>query len=1238
MIAADGAKSMTMTLDGPSRQGAAFAVLMSFAQLTKKVDSRVDASDAFGVSVTAPSGVKLGSANTGTTASATTGVIAIASAPTDEFTLQESSTGSTASRYTPNWACTRNSDPDPTLPSGPAGTSAKVLLGVGDFVDCTITNSARATGLILQKHAGTPTDVNKNGIVDAGDTIPFTFTLTNSGDLPLDRFQVTDQLIGAVTCPAGPLLSGASITCTATNPYVITAADATAGKVINNSSASGRPVGSTEAVVNSGTSSTETPVMTAAPSLTMVKTATPTSVQVAGSVVNYRFTVTNTGNVPVDGIAIDETTFTGSGAVPAAVCPNIVIAPGSSIDCVATYTVTQADVNGGGVHNVAIATGNASGTPVASPSSQADVFISAAPGIEVVKSSSLVDGMLVAGQNIQYSFVVTNTGTVTLSGVAVDETAFTGAGTPGSITCPSGSDALAPGASEVCTMDYVATQADVDSGVLLNTATASGTPPQGARITSPPSTTQSPSVRNPSLSMKKTVTPATTTIAGATVTYDFTITNTGNVSVRNVDVAEGAFSGTGAAPTVACPAAPNTLLPGEHVDCTADYTVTQADIDAGQVSNTATASGLDADGATVDSPPSTAVLQADPLAALALLKTASPLTADHAGETITYSFLVTNVGTVSVSGVGIAEGSFSGTGAPVAVTCAGPATLAPGDQTSCSGAYTLTQADVDAGGIDNTAAATGTSTGGQPVVSPNSTVRVPVAADSSMTIVKSALPGTPTVGDTVSYQFLVTNTGNTTLSGLVVTEDSFSGTGTAPVIDCPASSLAVGESLTCTADYVVTQQDADRGHVDNQASASGQPPAGAPRVDAPPSANVVDIPAVPSMTLVKQVDHEVVTAQGQSVTYTYTVTNTGNVTMHGVSVTEGAFSGTGTAPAPTCPDGASIAPGESVDCTATYTVTAADADTGWVTNSATGSALPPAGGAPVESEPSTVTLTVPAEPGISLTKSASPATVSAIGDVITYTFVVKNTGNVTLTDLTVDEGDFSGTGTAPSIQCPDLSSLAAGDSVTCTAEYTATAADVDAGELTNTASASGTPPAGGDPVTSEASAADVAIPAAPGLELTKSAKPGTIGTVGEVVTYSFVIVNTGNVTVKNLAVDEGAFSGTGTISAIDCPVTELATGEKTTCTAEYTVTAADAATGKLTNTAEATGRSPKGDDVRSSASTAAVELDVPGETKPDTGLAATGSNIAATLIVLVGGMLVLGGVLLLLQRRRRTRG
>ena len=86
---------------------------------------------------------------------------------------------------------------------------------------------------------------------------------------------------------------------------------------------------------------------------------------------------------------------------------------------------------------------------------------------------------------------------------------------------------------------------------------------------------------------------------------------------------------------------------------------------------------------------------------------------------------------------------------------------------------------------------------------------------------------------------------------------------------------------------------------------------------------------------------------------------------------------------------------------------------------------------------------------------------------ITYSFLVTNTGNVTVTSIEVAETDFTGSGPFPPVSCPaGAISLAPTEQVTCTAKYTVTQADGDAGGITNTATASGAPAQGGDKITS----------------------------------------------------------------------------------------------------------------------------------------------------------------------------
>lgn len=134
-------------------------------------------------------------------------------------------------------------------------------------------------------------------------------------------------------------------------------------------------------------------------------------------------------------------------------------------------------------------------------------------------------------------------------------------------------------------------------------------------------------------------------------------------------------------------------------------------------------------------------------------------------------------------------------------------------------------------------------------------------------------------------------------------------------------------------------------------------------------------------------------ADGQTIKYVYTVKNTGNVNLAGnITVNDnitGAFNITSS----------SLNAGDSIQGTATYPTTHVDFIAGSVTNLANATAL--FNNQPVRS-PDT-TLTVPAMqqglPALTIVKSASPTTYSTVGQTITYTYTITNSGNVDIKGL-----------------------------------------------------------------------------------------------------------------------------------------------------------------------------------------------------------------------------------------------
>ncbi|MFR9724129.1 lectin-like domain-containing protein [Streptomyces sp. MS19] len=288
------------------------------------------------------------------------------------------------------------------------------------------------------------------------------------------------------------------------------------------------------------------------------------------------------------------------------------------------------------------------------------------------------------------------------------------------------------------------------------------------------------------------------------------------------------------------------------------------------------------------------------------------------GTRVPYEYVVTNAGGTVLTGVTVTDDHVTDVACP-------ETTLAPGQSVTCTGSYVVTAADGTAGSVTNTAVADGTS-GGATITSPPDSVTVGVAPAPSASIAldKSAPPGPYAVGDTVMYDYLVTNTGGTAIEGLVVEDDLLAS------VDCPVTALAPGESTTCTGAYVVTEADAGAGFVTNIATASGDS-GGVPVVSPPDEVTVPVEPEDGGLSLVKTAKHEGPYKFGDKVHYRYTVTNETGRTLDGLTVDDDLVADVA------CPD-TTLEPGESVTCTGTYRIEKAPGVCGWLTNTAVATA------------------------------------------------------------------------------------------------------------------------------------------------------------------------------------------------------------------------------------------------------------------------------------------------------------
>ncbi|MGL5852626.1 MAG: DUF7507 domain-containing protein, partial [Phycicoccus sp.] len=368
-----------------------------------------------------------------------------------------------------------------------------------------------------------------------------------------------------------------------------------------------------------------------------------------------------------------------------------------------------------------------------------DTVIGSTAALTLTKTATVVDdgdGVTGVGDVVRWTFEVTNAGTATVTDVAVDDPSA------GAVTCAA--TTLAPGAATTCAADaeYAITQADVDAGRVVNVATASGSS-RGLPVTSFTATTTTEIPRRPALTLAKSASVTDTngndrTDAGDEIVWTFVVENTGNVTLRDVSIDDPRVADVDCtADRQSVSGAIPTLDVASSWTCTATspYVITPADVDAGSVTNTASADGRAPDGATVASSPVTAEVAVDQTRRLALAKRAVTRDANGDGritdgDIVTWAFTVANEGTVTVRDVEVAD--------PMAgpVSCA-DTTLSPGESTVCrtDRERPITAAEAAAGEIRNVATASAGDSGGTVVSS--------AEAEAEVVVSTSAPPSTP---------------------------------------------------------------------------------------------------------------------------------------------------------------------------------------------------------------------------------------------------------------------------------------------------------------------------------------------------------------------------------------------------------------------------------------------------------------------------------------------------------------
>ncbi|MDE7325807.1 MAG: DUF11 domain-containing protein, partial [Lachnospiraceae bacterium] len=516
---------------------------------------------------------------------------------------------------------------------------------------------------------------------------------------------------------------------------------------------------------------------------------------------------------------------------------------------------------------------------------------------------------------------------------------------------------------------------------------------------------------------------------------------------------------------------------------------------------------------------------------------------------------------------------------------------------------------------------------------------------SKQIVSKGNAEGKYEVGQTIQYQIDVANTGNVNLPPMTVKDIMVGASGTISNISGAAwnektaqfiteSGIAVGETVTITYDYVVQEEDAGKTILN-----TAGPTLNASTAEAEVENKELTVKKLVTSTPKLSGGY----VMGEKITFDVVVTNTGTAALSDVVVEDQMQNAAGQAVLAKDESATieSLGVGESVTLHYTYTVQKEDIGKTDIFNTVTakndavtsndkteiismdrlynliihyvyedgttaaetvtdqlaygewfGPVISPdiAGYTPdlaaVECDEkgitadieTTVVYRVTSVPQLSLTKTVSEpdSHVYKLGEMINYTITAKNTGNVTLENIVVEDVLTGNSGNSACV----IDALAPGASMDIPVTYTVADADVKAGgELLNVATATGEAhiSSQGDKVEEVTARAEKKVSVeTQGASLTIHKTADKVSGVkpGDVINYMITVTNSGSVTLTKVDITDELTNDGWIITGKG-----LSPGESQEYITSYTVTEADILHGSVVNLAEAAGIDPDGNEI-----------------------------------------------------------
>jgi len=1114
---------------------------------------------------------------------------------------------------------------------------------------------------------------------DSGPTaytgLTVTETLLNLDDAVYNNDAIatsgTVSYAGPVLTWTGNLTPGQ----TATITFTMTVRDPDPGDKIMDTTVASAAAGSNCPPGSGNTGCTLTfPVLT--PGLTIVSTAnTPTATP--GQQVTFTITVTNSGQAPYTGATftdplasiVDDADYNGDAA---ATSGTVSVTGGTTLTwtgdlavgatATITFSATVHNPDTGDVQLTSTITSPTAGSNCATGSADARCTVTVAlVGVQTLTFTQTAGApSTTAGGVVTYTIIVANSGASPFAGATftdplgdvLDDASYNGdaSATAGTVSFSSPNltwTGTVPASGSV-TVTFSVTVNNPDTGNQILSSTLTSTSPNSncPAASTDPRCAAVVTVSGLAIVNSSAV---SSTVPGGVVRFTATFSNTGQTPYFGITIATNITDVLDdATPNGDQTATSGTLVltstgiswtgdipVGGTVTVTGTVTVNDPDLGNQLLASTIQTAAPGSNCPPGGTDPACSVSVPVLIPALTLSQSAST-NAALPGQTVTYTVTVANTGQTPYTGATVtdtllnldeADYNNDASASSGTVSYAEPVLTWTGDLAvgaTVTITFTVTVHNPPTGDKAMTTTLASTDPGSScPPASPNPgcTLIFPVLTP-ALTITSTAGAASAPPGGTVDYTITVANTGQTSYTGISVTDglagvlddasynsDASATTGSVSFASPNLTwtgDLAVGATATITFSVTVASPDTGDGvlasTVTSDASGNNCPDGSTD----PRCATTVDVSA---LTIVNSASAST-TAPGATVDYTVTVTNTGQTAYPSVTVTDPLtgllanadynFDGTATAGSvqyqePNLIWTGSLSPGDSAAITFSVTVhdslaSAGQTLTSTVTSDASGNNCPAGGTDPR----CTATVTV-LTPALTITKTASASSTTP-GATVGYTITVSNTGQTAYTGATVTDSlggvltdatyndDASATGGSVSYTSPVLTwtgDLSPGQAVVIT--YSATVNNPDTGDhvMVNIVTTSAT---GGNCVagsTDPDCTATVTV-LTPGLTITKTASAST-ATPGTAVGYTITVADTGQTSYTGATLTDSlagvltdaSYNGDAAVTigsvAYTAPVLtwtgSLSPGQTATITYSVTVINPDTGSGTLANSA-----------------------------------------------------------------------